>query len=240
MRLRLATYNVHDCVGLDGRYDPGRVAAVIKAMDADVVAIQEITLDHAGDLLAQLQADTGLKGIDGTLFNRGIGRYGNLLLTRLDVRDTRLHDLSVSRREPRGAIDTVLRTSVGPLRVVATHLGLRAAERRHQLSVLAQLITRGPAAAVLIGDLNQWASRTTPPVLRRCGMHGAAISSFPTRPAPLFALDRILLGPTLTAQASWRVDDELARVASDHFPMCTALTLTNGGAAVEAQRSMTE
>ena len=42
-RLRVATYNVHACVGIDGRYDPDRVAAVVSELDADIVAVQEFT-----------------------------------------------------------------------------------------------------------------------------------------------------------------------------------------------------
>ena len=41
--LRVATYNVHACVGTDGRHDPDRVAAVIAELDADIVALQEFT-----------------------------------------------------------------------------------------------------------------------------------------------------------------------------------------------------
>ena len=55
--LRVATYNVHACVGTDGRHDPDRVAAVIAELDADIVALQEFTypasvaieIQHAGD-----------------------------------------------------------------------------------------------------------------------------------------------------------------------------------------------
>src|SRR5581483_10620415 len=42
MRIRVATYNVHKCRGLDRRTSPERIAAVIAELDADVVAIQEI------------------------------------------------------------------------------------------------------------------------------------------------------------------------------------------------------
>src|SRR5258706_5299496 len=40
--LRIATYNVHRCRGLDGRTRPERIAAVLSAIDADVVALQEV------------------------------------------------------------------------------------------------------------------------------------------------------------------------------------------------------
>src|SRR5712671_616297 len=40
--LRIATYNIHRCRGLDGRTRPERIAAVLKSIDADVVALQEV------------------------------------------------------------------------------------------------------------------------------------------------------------------------------------------------------
>ena len=42
-RLRVATYNVHACVGTDGRPDPSRVASVDRRTRPDIVALQEFT-----------------------------------------------------------------------------------------------------------------------------------------------------------------------------------------------------
>ena len=41
-RLRVASYNIHDCVGGDGRRDPARVAAVLREIDADIIGLQEV------------------------------------------------------------------------------------------------------------------------------------------------------------------------------------------------------
>jgi len=40
--LRIATYNVHKCRGLDGRLRPDRIVRVLREMEADVVALQEV------------------------------------------------------------------------------------------------------------------------------------------------------------------------------------------------------
>src|SRR5918994_1180646 len=40
--IRVATYNIHRCVGLDGRTRPDRIAAVLCDLDADVIALQEV------------------------------------------------------------------------------------------------------------------------------------------------------------------------------------------------------
>ena len=41
-RIRVATYNVHKCRGLDRQTSIGRIATVIRQLDADIVALQEI------------------------------------------------------------------------------------------------------------------------------------------------------------------------------------------------------
>ena len=51
---RVATYNVHDCIGRDGVYSPSRIVEVLRSLEADVVALQEITLDPAGEVLGCL------------------------------------------------------------------------------------------------------------------------------------------------------------------------------------------
>ncbi len=40
--IRIATYNVHKCRGLDGRVHPARVADVLGKLGADVIALQEV------------------------------------------------------------------------------------------------------------------------------------------------------------------------------------------------------
>ena len=44
MQLRLASYNVHKCLGMDRRRSPERIVSVLNALDADIVALQEV--DH--------------------------------------------------------------------------------------------------------------------------------------------------------------------------------------------------
>ena len=42
--LMLATWNIHGAVGHDGRFDPWRIAEVLKEMNADIIALQEVPL----------------------------------------------------------------------------------------------------------------------------------------------------------------------------------------------------
>ena len=129
MALTLASYNVHRAIGRDGRTDPGRILGVLREIDADVIALQEVEAhDSGGDMLAWLGAQTGMRAIAGTTLARHDGHYGNGLLTRCEVDATELVDLSFRNREPRGAIVADIKLNgAGNLRVVATHL---AAPRR--------------------------------------------------------------------------------------------------------------
>jgi endonuclease/exonuclease/phosphatase family metal-dependent hydrolase len=82
--LRIATYNIHRCRGLDGRTNPSRIAQVIRTIDADVVALQEVlgagpnAAGHAEELGALL----GMGWVMApTRHLRGC-LYGNVVLSR--------------------------------------------------------------------------------------------------------------------------------------------------------------
>lgn len=224
--LRLATYNAHDCIGRDGQYSPSRIAQVIEMLDADLVALQEVTLDHQGDLLATLRGGTGMQVVDGTLAARGIGRYGNLLLSRLPIRDQRLHDLSSLGRETRGAIGASIATSGGLLHVLATHLGLRRQERAGQIARLLEVSTQLSGPLVLMGDLNAWWRADLRP-LRYAGMRACARRGFPAR-WPLLALDQVWVRAPARVLGCRVVNNQLTRLASDHLPLLADVAIEPG------------
>jgi len=84
MRLGLATYNIHSCIGGDGRYDPERILRVIRELDADIIALQEVdSREHRGlELMQWLAYETDLHAIPGPTLLRQTGKYGNALLHR--------------------------------------------------------------------------------------------------------------------------------------------------------------
>src|SRR3954469_12748704 len=157
-RLRLVAYNVPRAIGHDRRCDPPRILGVLREIDADVFALQEVEAhDRGGDMLEYLARETGFRAIAGTTLKRHDGHFGNGILTRCPAHAINLVDLSWRRREPRGAIAADLDCGGKPLRVVATHLGLRPAERREQVERLLRLFTwKHDERAVLMGDLNEW------------------------------------------------------------------------------------
>ena len=217
--LRVATYNVHDCIGRDGVYAPDRIAAIVARLHADVVALQEMTLDHAGDIVALIEQTTGMRAIDGTLFERGVGRYGNLLLCRGMVTRQQLVDLSCPDREPRGLVGIQVTSNARVYDIFATHLGLGLAERRAQFRQLELHLAQSENPAVLMGDFNAILGRLEFSPLLRLGTTMTTRSSFPTAFGPLLSLDRILLNRHARFIRSWPPAAAPIRKASDHFPI---------------------
>jgi endonuclease/exonuclease/phosphatase family metal-dependent hydrolase len=227
--MRLASYNVHRAIGRDRQCEPERILGVLREIDADVVALQEVEASDSGeDMLAWLAGRTGMHAVAGTTLIRHDGHYGNGLLSRCPIRATKVLDLTYGRREPRGAIAVDLDCEGrGGLRVVATHLGLRPAERRAQVLQLLQLFSwREEDRAVLMGDLNEWFLWGRP--LRRLHRFFEATparSTFPSR-LPVLALDRIWTHPGALLREVRAHDSVLARAASDHLPLVATLDLT--------------
>ena len=219
--LKIVSYNVHRAIGRDRRFSPQRILDVLREIDGDVVALQEVeACDSGSDMLAWLAEQTGMHAVAGTTLVRHDGHYGNGLLTRWPIRSSTLCDLSWRGREPRGAIAADLDVNGEPLRIVATHLGLRPAERRDQVTRLIKLFTDVPQdKAVLIGDLNEWFLWGRPlRRLHRYFKHTPHVATFPSG-WPCLALDRIWTHPRSLLKRLAVHRTPLARVASDHLPL---------------------
>jgi len=229
--LKIASYNVHQCVGMDFRRDPSRIAQVLQELDCEVIGLQEVDNQpgvHADSMqLDYLAALTGMHAIPGLTLVRHEGHYGNALLTRCEILECRRHDFSYGRFEPRGAIDALLAAAGQKIRVLVTHLGLTPAERRYQVKRLIGILeARGPEdATVLMGDMNEWLpwGRPIQWINTLCGGASPALGSFPAF-WPLLALDRLWIKPAARL-ASLRVHrSPLARKASDHLPLVATVT----------------
>jgi endonuclease/exonuclease/phosphatase family metal-dependent hydrolase len=222
--LTIASYNVHRCIGRDGRHDPGRVAKVIEELRADVVALQEVDFRYhirrGVDQLRFLAEATGLESVWGPVLYGPRGQYGNGLLTRHEVLAVRGIDLSVPRHQRRGALDVDLVVHGTRVRVIAAHLGLGLNERQIQVRrLLQELADHDGTPLVLLGDFNEWRPPSRP--LRRLHSHFGrtpGLRSFPSN-FPLFALDRIWVQPRTALAALDVHTSHWARRASDHLPV---------------------
>ena len=219
--LTVATYNIHGAVGCDRRFAPERVAQVIREVCADIIALQEVPLggSKTPNVLAVLQEKTGFYAAEGPACDRPERRYGNAVLSRYPILSMRTIDLSFGSREPRGALDADIDCHGHLLRVVATHLGLRPAERRDQIRRLLQVFDTHEMPVILMGDINEWFMWGRS--LRWLVSHFQAVPAprtFPS-PHPLFALDRIWIRPRHRLVQVEVHSTPLARVASDHLPL---------------------
>ncbi len=222
--MRVATYNVHDCIGRDRVYDPLRILEVIRQIDADVIALQEMTLDDAGEILQLIVEYTGMDILDGTLIPRGIGRYGNILLSRIPIRVAQIYQLPQRGRELRGVIRAELSWEDQVIRVFATHLGLSRRERRYQIDTLASLCGSAGPPAILLGDLNVWYGPAEMKPLVKRGFFHYAVRSFPNWPRPIFALDRIMVQKPIRIKSCIRYQTGQANMASDHYPLVAEIS----------------
>jgi endonuclease/exonuclease/phosphatase family metal-dependent hydrolase len=220
----VVSYNIHQCVGLDGRRDVARVARVLGGLNAQLIGLQEVGTDiedgRKSSQMEYLARATGLQGIAGPTIERQTGPFGNVLLTSWRVLDSRLLDLSVPGCEPRGAIDADLIIEGRPVRVIVTHLGLRAAERRYQVRRILEALSKGQTRSIiLLGDINEWVLRSRPLrwLYARFGTPPAP-RTFPSW-LPLFALDRIWVMPRQGLLEVHAHATPLTRIASDHLPV---------------------
>ena len=239
-RLRVMTYNVHSCVGMDGRLSPERIARVIAQHEPDVVALQELDVgrartggvDQAHLIARYLEMEFHFH----PALRVAEEQYGNAILTRLPMRPVRAERLpGASRLEPRGAQWVAIETGCGEVQLINTHLGLWPGERRAQAGALlgadwlAHPDCRAPV--ILLGDFN---ALPQSPVCRmlRTRLHDVQIELRGHRPKktlfgryPSARIDHIFVDRGVAIDAVDVPESVLARTASDHLPLAVDLRL---------------
>lgn len=227
--MRFVTWNVHACVGTDGVFAPPRIRRVLGELNADFIGIQELEdRDFQGETVsAYLARRLGMHAYRGATLKRGDDHYGNLLLSRHRAVRLQTHEISVPGREPRGIVEARYDIGGRRVRVMVTHFGLRAGERRRQASQLAVVARRQPADIdVLMGDFNEWRPASyTVRTLKRLYANVIRHRSWPTR-RPLLFLDGICLSPPGIDFTARAVRNAAARQASDHLPLICDVRLS--------------
>jgi len=244
---RVMTYNVHGCVGVDGKLDVGRIAAVIGQARPDIVALQELDVGRArSGRIDQAHAIATRLGMSFH-FNAALSveeeRYGDAILTALPQRLVRSGPLPTPHRlrrlEPRGALWVQIETASGPLQIINTHLGLVPQEQRTQVAALLGDDwlgdTRCRDPMVLLGDFNATRRYAAYRALteRLCDVQrapdggrrpGRVVRTFPSR-LPVLRIDHVFVSASIEATGVFAPETALARVASDHLPLVVDLTV---------------
>lgn len=267
--MRLLSWNVQWCRGIDGQVDPKRIAAEVKRLaDPDVVCLQEIAVNFP-----ELEGSSGenqveelaqrLEGYEAFFApavdlpgRKGRRQFGNLILARLPVGRVMRHQLpwpaaADVQSMPRVAVEVVVKTSFGPLRVMTTHLEYYAQDHRAaQIERLRELHLEACSAkkevdepgsyesypratsALICGDFNLKPEDPHHRQMLDAGFVDAWQSLNPDKPRqdtfhlhdgqPPYCCDYIFVTPHLVPRLkSLRIDT--ATQASDHQPLIVEL-----------------
>jgi endonuclease/exonuclease/phosphatase family metal-dependent hydrolase len=243
LTVRLVSWNVHKCVGgLDRRYDPARIAAVLAAADPHVVLLQEVAqngrlfrherqVDVLGDALGLPHRSYFVN----VRFGPRRGEYGNAILSRTPIAATENIDLTLPRRKARSVLHAELRLpapsgGTRTLHVFNLHLGLGEAERREQLRrfldfrTLQSVHQRTPV--LVAGDFNDVWGTLGRSLLVPAGFSGPVrpLRTFPAW-APVRALDSLYVRGDAHVTSLERPRTRSARTASDHLPLVAEIRL---------------
>jgi endonuclease/exonuclease/phosphatase family metal-dependent hydrolase len=219
--VRILTWNIQGSLGRNPRFDLARVVELIDRWDPQIVALQEVDSrrdkHHGINPFEFLQRELGEHGIGAKSITTDDGDYGQMLISRWPMTGTTVHDLSYPEREPRRAIASTIETPDGPLRLVATHLGLSIHERREQAKTLIDIAGQQSATTVVAGDFNDWFWVGSVRSALSDVFHGC--TGFRTFPSvlPLLRLDRIYCRPRGALVQAFT--DRAARHISDHLPV---------------------
>jgi endonuclease/exonuclease/phosphatase family metal-dependent hydrolase len=232
-RLRVATYNIHKCRGLDRQISPARIADVLREINVDIVALQEVVCvttgtreqDQARFLAEALAYDYRLGE------NRQLpgGAYGNVILSRVPLRAAQNYDLSWRRYERRGCLRADIELPTGDLlHIFNVHLGLSFTERRYQARQLvgAKILHHAElqGSRIILGDFNEWTRGLATRLLSHhlqsmdTGTHLGRTKTYPGI-LPFLHLDHIYFDASLQLHNLTLHRSNLAVVASDHLPL---------------------
>jgi endonuclease/exonuclease/phosphatase family metal-dependent hydrolase len=235
-RLRVVTYNIHKCRGLDRKVSPRRIADVLLETRADVMALQEV-LHQPGCAADQLGAiAAALDGVDWCFGenrkHRGAG-YGNAVLSRFAIRDWKNYDLTW-RRERRGALRADIDCHGRLVHLFNIHLGTSYLERRVQARKLVSadvlLDADLSGSRLVLGDFNEWTRGLTTRMLS-AHLHSVDVRKFlgrrRTYPGvlPLLHLDHIYFDGKLKLADFSVHRSRAALLASDHLPLVADFTM---------------
>jgi endonuclease/exonuclease/phosphatase family metal-dependent hydrolase len=233
--LRVATYNIHRCRGLDGRTSPARIAEVIASVEPDIVALQEVigagptSSGHAEEIGAQL----GMGWVMAPTRHLRGRLFGNAVLSRLPIRQHVQYDLTWKTCEPRCVQRVDIEVGDHTLHMYNVHLGTAFLERRYQAERLGAIVhdRRVGNPKVVLGDFNEWMRGLTSQIL------SARLQSVDLRrhlrrrrtyPGvfPFLHLDHIYYEGIVEVRKVELPRTRRSLMASDHLPLVAELQVT--------------
>jgi endonuclease/exonuclease/phosphatase family metal-dependent hydrolase len=233
--VRVATYNIHRGRGLDGRTRLERIAGVLAAIDADIVALQEVI--GASPLkpgqAAELGAALGMGWVMAPTRHLRTALFGNVVLSKFPVRHHVQHDLTWKTCEHRSVQRVDLAMDDDTLHFYNVHLGTSLGERRSQAAKLASIVhdRRVVGPKIVLGDFNEWARGMAKDILAE-RLQSIDLSKYLKRGGrsypgffPILHLDHIYYEGKVEVVKVSMPRDRLALMASDHLPLVADLKI---------------
>jgi endonuclease/exonuclease/phosphatase family metal-dependent hydrolase len=255
--LRVMTYNVHSCLGMDGKISTHRIAQVIERYDPLIIGLQELDAlrpRSRSEEQAQLIADElGMHVSYFPVFRPGTELYGDAILSRVPIEIVRAAQLATDSddREPRGAIWVRIQLEDIRINFINTHFGLGRFERVAQASDLMSEEWIGgielDEPIILVGDFNTFPN-TFPYRTLASRLHDVQILMENFRPlktfsvaSPIFRIDHIFVSGHFAVRSVQVPRNHLTRIASDHLPLIADLDFkTKHRGAVRFVRNATQ
>ncbi len=229
--VKVATYNIHKCVGTDRKRNPQRVLDVLREVDADIIALQEADKRFgARDSCIPavlIASETSWQHVPLGIRQNGLGWHGNAILVRKGTEIKTAAALNIPMLEPRGAVSAELVIGGRHIRVIGVHLDLSGLWRRRQVRWLLSYLDSDPRhlPTVIMGDFNQWSDRGA---LSEFAFHHHRIIKTPKSfhsARPMAQLDRIIISHDIEVTNCGAHTTPLSQKASDHLPVWAALTI---------------
>ncbi|MCA9322183.1 MAG: endonuclease/exonuclease/phosphatase family protein [Planctomycetes bacterium] len=236
-QLRIVSYNIHHGEGTDSVFDLERIASVIRSVEPDLVALQEVdraTQRSSGvDQAAELGRLTGLTATYGMAMPYQGGGYGDAVLSRHPQIASGALPLAASLdHEPRIATWVTIEVGGRPVTFVSTHLD-HTKDPQDRVSQARALVAHWPREAmgdvILVGDLNAKPGSEPMRILLEHFDDASAGSPAHTYPSegPVRRIDWVLFRP----ERGWRVVESGVldeTVASDHRALFVVLERMGG------------
>lgn len=229
--IRIASWNIHSCVGTDGIFAPDRIAETLREIDADIIGLQEVGYHHRGqkgfDQFTYLADALGLSIQKSLIKNCDQNHYGIALLTRFPVEQTTELNITIGRREPRSALCNLVKLPLGhKISILNAHFGLDPIERFEQAKLITKYLSiSGNKEYLLMGDLNEW--RDTSRSVRHLSHFFPTMRaprSFPSQ-LPFLRLDRIYASEDFSCLQAHAYHHARTKHASDHLPIWADFSL---------------
>jgi len=230
--IRIATYNIHRCRGMDRRINPSRIVDVLRDINADVIALQEVIgagpqgAGHAEEIGAGL----GMGWVMNSVRSLRHHQFGNVILSRYPIVHHSQYDLSWRTCEPRNCQRADLDIDGALLHIYNVHLGTAVLERRYQAGRLASFVhdRRVTGPKVILGDFNEWtrglATRTLSSLFESVDI-SAHLKRRRTYPGlfPVVHLDHIYYDGPVKVMHVEMPRTRKSLLASDHLPLVANL-----------------